>query len=155
MTEKSVSLKGPTSREFRVLMQVMLSLFFARQRECPYAHEIYLPMWVDSGSLPGHICDHRLMLWWLGAQTRLQSLAFIFDPRLTPGYRTKHSTAVPPLSHSKAWPPGCLRSCPHWEIKNICVFLFLEKKNHFENTALAQDSLESVAVCMPGLLAAL
>lgn len=80
-----------------------------------------LPVWADSGSPPGHICDHRLLLtlWWLGAQSPLQSPAFIFDPRLSPGRRTKHGPGVPPPSHSKPWPPGCLGSCPHWEIKSI------------------------------------
>lgn len=110
-----------------------LSFFFARQCECSYAHEICLPMWADWGSPPGHICDHKLLLtlWWLGAQSRLQSPAFISDPRLSPGRRTKHSTGVPLPSHSKPWPPGCFRSCPHWEIKNTCffvVFLFLVKE---------------------------
>lgn len=104
--------------------------FFARQCDCPDAHEICLPMWADSGSPPGHICDHRLvlMLRRLEAQSRLPSAAFISDPRVSPGRRTKQSTGVSPPFHSKPpRPHGCGRSCPHCGDQYLCFCL---KKEH-------------------------
>lgn len=131
----------------------LFSFFFARQCECPYAHEICLPAWADSGSPLGHICDHRLLptLWWLEAQSRLPCLRL--SSLIPVSHRaTEQNTAQVFLRRPalNPGPPRCLRSCPHWEIKNI-YFFPLKKKNHFGNIRSRHETTKSVAVSMPGL----
>lgn len=130
------------------------SFFFARQCECPYAHEICLPAWADSGSPLGHICDHRLLptLWWLEAQSRLPCLWL--SSLIPVSHRaTEQNTAQvflrrPALNSA---PPQVSKVLSTLGDQKYIFFSLGKKKNHFGNIRSRHETTKSAAESMPGL----